>query len=209
MALETNMDIINAAFARIGEDPIEGLEDDEEGSLAPSLIYEETVEFNLGLLPSGFTFGREIRQLSRIDGAAPLTGYAYVFDVPGQTIGLPVFLTDDPTDPNVRFTRFILTNSQVHSDADPLFAMCKFRPDPHLWTATFKTATITAIAARLAFAIASDRNTKEELLREAYGSPVENYRGGMMRTALAEDGFSNPPRKAKVFNNPLENAWRS
>lgn len=209
MALLTATDVINAAFARIGEDPIEGLDVDDPGATAPALIYEETVNFNLGLLPSGFTFGREIRQLSKLTDAVPLTGYTNVFDVPQPSIGLPVFLSDDITDPDRRFTAFIITKSQIHSDADPLFAMVKFRPDPHLWTATFMTATITAIAGRLAFAIASDRNQKDDLLREAYGSPQENYRGGMMRTALSEDGFSNPPRKANVFNNPLENAWRS
>ena len=209
MALLTALDICNSACARIGEEPIESLEDDLGGGQSASLIYEDVVDFNLGLQPSGFAFAREVRQLSRLDVAAPLTGYKYVFDIPRPYTGLPVFLTDDPTCPDQVFTKFILTNEQVHASVDPLFAMVKFRPDPHRWTATFRMATITAIGGHLAYAIASDRNTKADFLQEAYGVPSDNFRGGQMRAALAEDGFANPPRRQAVFRNPLERAWRS
>ncbi|MEY9718790.1 hypothetical protein [Sinorhizobium fredii] len=209
MALLTAIDIVNAAFNRIGETPIESFDDDGESEQDASLIYEEVVGFNLGLQPSGFTFAREVRQLSKLSGATPLTGYTNVFDIPGPYSGLPIFLSDDVTDPDRRFTAFILTAGQVHSDADPLFAMVKFRPDPHRWTDTFRAATIAAIASRLAMSVASDRTTAEALRAEAYGTPSENFRGGMMRAALAEDGFANPPRRADVDNNPLTRAWRS
>ncbi len=209
MPLLTAIDIVNAAFNRIGEDPIETFEEDGGGEQDASLIYEEVVGFNLGLQPSGFTFAREVRQLSKLANQTPLTGFANVFDIPGPYSGLPVYLSDDITDPGRRFTGFILTGGRVHSDADPLFAMVKFVPDPHRWTDTFRSATITAIASRLAFAVASDRNTQAELRQEAYGTQSENFRGGMMRAALAEDAFANPPRRADVDNNPLTRAWRS
>lgn len=209
MALLTVLDIVNAACARIGEEPVQSLTEDLDGGQAASILYEEVVDFNLGLQPSGFAFAREVRQLTRLTDAVPLAGYRYVFDVPRPYTGLPVFLTDDPKDPDCRYDRYILTNGQVNADDDPLFAMVKFRPDPHRWTATFRTATITALASRLAMAIASDRNTMDSLNQEAYGSVSDNFRGGQIRTALHEDGFANPPRRIAVNRNPLERAWRS
>lgn len=209
MALMTVLDIVNTACARIGEDPVESLTEDLNGGQSASLLYEEVVDFNLGLQPSGFAFAREVRQLTRLTDAIALAGYRYVFDVPQPYTGLPVFLTDNPKDPDCRYDRYILTNGQVNADDDPLFAMVKFRPDPHRWTATFRTATITALAGRLAFAIASDRNTMDSFYQEAYGSASDNFRGGQIRTALHEDAFANPPRKMAVDRNPLTRAWRS
>ncbi|MGN8170486.1 hypothetical protein [Agrobacterium sp. 22117] len=209
MALLTPLDIVNTACARIGEEPVQSFTEDLGGGQSASLIYDETVDFNLGLQPSGFAFAREMRQLSRLTDAVPLSGFANVFETPQPYIGLPVYLTDDAKDPRRRFTEFLLTNGKVHADADPLFAMVKFRPDPHLWTGTFKTATITAIGAKLAYAIASNRNAYSDFMAEAYGTPSEQFRGGQMRAALSEDGFSNPPRQIQMQRNPLDMAWRS
>lgn len=209
MALTTYADIINAACARIGEEPVQDFDDDLGGGQSALLIYEETVDFNLGLQPSGFFFAREVRQLSKLSVATPFTGFSHVFEVPQPAIGPPVYLTDDPSDPNRRYTSFILTANQVHAADNPLYAMVKFRPDPNRWTPTFRSATITALAGHLAFAIASDRGQRSDLLTLAYGTPQENFRGGMMRAALSEDGFANPARDIKVDNNPLTIAWRS
>lgn len=208
MALTTFADIINAACARIGEEPVQDFDDDLGGGQSALLIYEETVDFNLGLQPSGFYFAREVRQLSKVATATPFTGFEHVFDVPQPSLGPPVYLTDDPSDPKRRYVDFLLTNNQVHAADNPLYAMIKFRPDPHRWSPVFRSATITAIAGHLAFAIASDRNTSQEMLTRAYGTPSENYRGGMMRVALNEDGFANPARSINVSANPLEEAWR-
>lgn len=209
MALTTFADIINAACARIGEEPVQDFDDDLGGGQSALLIYEETVDFNLGLQPSGFYFAREVRQLSKVATATPFTGFEHVFDVPQPSIGPPVYLTDDPSEPKRRYVDFVLTNNQVHAADNPLYAMIKFRPDPHRWSPVFRSATITAIAGHLAFAIASDRNQRAELLQLAYGTSSENFRGGMMRVALSEDGFANPAREIQVSANPLENAWRS
>lgn len=209
MALLTVEDIVNSACALIGEEPPQSLTDDLGGGQSASLLYEATVDFNLGVLASGFTFAREMRQLSRRTEPSAFTGYLYVFDIPGPFTGLPVFLTDDPSDPRRRYQDYLLTNNQVHASDDPLYAMVKFRPDPHRWTGTFKMMTITALAAKLAMAIASDRTTMDTLDQKAYGSSIENFRGGMMRAALSEDGFANPPRPADMSRNPLERARMS
>lgn len=209
MALLTVTDIVNTACAKIGEEPPQSLTDDLGGGQSASLLYEAVVDFNLGLQPSGFHFAREVRQLSRLTGITAYTGYNYVFDVPGPRDGPPVFLTDDPSDPGRRYDRYILTAGRVHASDDPLYAMVKFRPDPHHWTGTFRMATISALAAEMAMAIASDRNTMQIWHQVAYGNASDNFRGGQIRAALTEDGFANPPRRISVADNPLERSWRS
>lgn len=206
MALLNPLDIVNAACARIGAEPLQDLAEETIGGQAASLIYEATVDFNLGLTP--FSFSREMRQLSRVTDATPMTGWLYVFDVPGEHFGPPLWLTDDITDPDRRYDRYTLTAGQVHSDADPLYASVRFRPDPMRWSTTFRDATIAAVASKLALALASDRATYSELQAEAYGPPSADFRGGKMRAAINEDALATPPRKAAWTNNPFERARR-
>lgn len=205
MSLLTDLDIVNAACALIGEDPMQSL--DGEAGAAAFLLHEEVSAFNFGVYQ--FSFARTLRQLARVDGAVPLSGWHNVFDLPPERVGPPLYVTDDITDPDRRFSRYSLVDAAVHCDADPLFAMIKIQPAPHLWSATFRSVTITALAAKLAFSLASDRQTMETLTQIAYGSSMENFRGGQMRAAINEDAQATPPRKPNWSNNPLERAWRS
>ena len=214
MALLTALDIVNAACARIGVEPLQSLGEEVTAGQAASFIYEETVDFNLSLEP--FSWAHEIRPLSRLASTldangqvVPQTsGWLYAFDIPGSTLGPPVWLTDDPTDPDRRFTAYKLVSGRVHADAEALWAHVKFRPDPHRWPAAFRSATIAALGASLALSIASDRNSYDRLYGEAYGTPSENNRGGKMRNAIFEDAYATPARRINWRGNPLERAWR-
>lgn len=204
MSLLTPEDIMNAACLRIGETPLQSFDDETPQGQAATLVYEEVVDFNLGIYL--FSFSRKIAQLSVNDGAVPLSGWTYVFDLPPERIGPPQYVTDDITDPDRRFDRYSLVEATVHTDANPVFAMIRFRPDPQLWSAAFRSATITALAARLAMTQASDRNTADMLTREAYGTVSEAYRGGQMGAAIRDDSYATPPRPQNRDNNPLTRA---
>lgn len=204
MAIDTPLRIVNAACARIGEAPLQSFSDDVTGGQNAELIYEETVDFNLSLTP--FSWAQETRQLSKVSGATPLTGYDFLYDIPGQFLGPPIRLSDDATDPCRRLTAYLLQGRRVHSSADPLFAVVRFRPDPQYWTATFRSATICAIAAKMAIALASDKNMYNLLDAEAYGTPSEGRRGGLMGAAIFEDAFAQPPRTINASDNPLTRA---
>lgn len=209
MPLLDHLDIANAACARIGIEPLESFGDETIGGQQAQLVYDETLDFNLGLYPVGFGFSKQIRQLSRDDTVTPLTGYTYVYSVPAECLGLPVYITDDATDPDRRFDRFVYVGRKVHSDPDTLFAMIRFRPDPSLWSPTFKSAMITSLAAKYAISAASDRALADDLKVEAYGSPVEAFRGGQMGAAIREESWGTPPRQTDwVSRNPLARAYR-
>jgi hypothetical protein len=202
--LLTDLDIINAACAAYGDEPLQSLGEETSGGQAALLIYEDVVEFNLGIYL--FSFAREIRQLSIVDGASPLSGYDHVFDLPAERLGAPIYVTDDVTDPDRRFDRFVLIGSTVHANANPLFAQIRIRPQVRDWSPAFKSATIAAVASKLAMARADAGTEAERLHVEAYGTPSEGYRGGKLGAAISADSFSTPPRRTAWGNNPLERA---
>ena len=203
MALLLNQDIVNAACARIGEDPPD-MDDDVDGAGPVSLLYEDVVDFNIGVYPAGFSFSKQLFSLSVDDAiVAPASGYAYGFDLPPEALELPMYITDNPKDRQRRFNDYVLIDGKLHADKNPLWAMCRYRPDPHRWSATFRTCTITSLASRLALALTSDRTTSEALRSEAYGGADENFLGGQMRAAIRADSFSTPPRQPNWDNNPI------
>lgn len=207
MPLLTGLDIVNAACAQIGETPLQSLDEETDAGQSASLLYQDVVDFNLGLYVWGFA--KQIRQLSRDDLTVPLSGFKLVFDLPAERIENPLYLTDDPTDPDRRFYRYQLVGAKVHADEDPLFAMIRFRPDPHNWTATFRAATITSLASRFALSLGHDRATADSKHTEAYGTPSEQFRGGQIGAAIRSEAFTTPPRQQNRDDNPLTAAWRS
>lgn len=201
------LDIVNSACAQIGADPLYDLEEETIGGEAAALVYQDVVDFNLSIEPFEFKF--EIRQLSQVTGAAPLSGYTYLFDVPGPRLGPPRWLSDDLTDPERNYTNYRLIKGQIHAMDTPLYASVPFRPDPIDWDPAFRKATVTALAAHLATALASDLKTRDRMLVQAYGTPQEQNRGGEMRNAIQNNAQATPPRSAGWDNNPFTNAWRS
>jgi hypothetical protein len=206
-SLLSALDIVNSACAEIGADPLQDLDEDTIGGQAAALVYANVVDFNLGIEPFEFKF--EIRQLSQIADASPLSGYTYLFNIPGPRSGPPRWLSDDLTDPERVYNRFRLIRGQVHADDSPLYASVPFRPDPMDWEPAFRKATVTALAAHLATALASDLKTRDRLLLQAYGTPQEQNRGGEMRNAIQNNAQATPSRGIDLDDNPLINSWRS
>lgn len=203
-ALLTDLDIVNAACAVYGDDPLQSLGEETPGGRAVQLLYEDVISFNLGIYL--FSFAKQIRQLSLVDDANPLSGFANVFDLPAERLGQPIYVTDDVTDPDRRFSRYVLIGSTVHANANPLFAQIRFRPHVRDWSPTFKSATITALASKLARSRADATTEADKLHVAAYGNPSDQFMGGMMGAAIKADSFSTPPRRTAWGDNPLERA---
>lgn len=209
MPLLTDLDVANAACLRIGVGALgeDGLAADDDRSRAIASAYDDTVLFNLGVYL--FSWSKTIVQLSINDLATPLSGFTKVFDLPPERIGEPIYITDDVTSPNRRFSAFVPLGEQVQSNAAALWAQIRYRPTPNRWNPLFRSATITAVAAKLALTVREDKTLARDLESLAYGDPLENYRGGQLGAAIRADAFSTPPRKPNWADNPFERAWRS
>lgn len=201
MALTTDLDIVNAACAMFGDDAPLSFDADLGNGQSASVLYESVVEFNIGIYL--FSFSRQIFPLSVDDAASPLSGYSHVFDLPPERIEPPIYVTDDPTDPDRRYDRYVLIGDQVHAADNPLYAMCRYRPPVHRWSPTFRKATITSLASHLCLAMAHDKALSDQFRTQAYGTPSQDFRGGEMGAAIKADAFSTPPRRANWQNNYL------
>lgn len=205
MPLLAALDIVNAACANIGETPMQALDQEDDAGQSAQLLYDEVLEFNLDIYK--FSFAKELRQLSEVSGEDAFAGYARVYALPADAIGGPLYVTDRPTDPDHRFYRYQLTSGRLHADESPLHACILFAAPPARWSGAFKSVMIVSLAAKLAVSLTHDRALAEERLREAYGTPSDNFRGGKMQVAINADSFTNPPRPQMRDDNPLTRAW--
>jgi hypothetical protein len=207
MALEP-ISIVNRACARIGIDPIESFADEFAGTKAGQ-IYDALVEFSLGVY--GFSWGQKMVALSRLSAVSQL-GYDYVYQLPGDRLGPPLRISDDAAAVHPDFARYTLSADQVHADAEALYALIKFKPDPALWSSSFAEAVTLALAGDLAFMFADDATTRAQFREDAFGAPQEEYRGGAMGAAIKEDARATPPRRLPQGRDPFSmahnGAWR-
>ncbi len=206
MSLLTDLDIVNAACAMVGEAPLQDLDEEIDAGQSAQLLYDATLEFNIDL--GKFTFAKQIRQLSKNALGQPLAGWDLVYTLPAERIGNPLYVTDDPQNHLRRFYDYSLVGAELHADQDPLYAMILFRAPPYQWSGTFKSVMITSLAAQFAISLCHDRALSEDKRSQAYGTPSDNFRGGLMRAALGAEGFTTPPRPQDRDDNPLTNAWR-
>lgn len=208
MPLAAHLDVVNAACTGIGVSPLgnDGMDEDSDVGQAVASAYWTVLDFNLGVYLFGFA--QTTTQLSVNDLATPLTGYSYVFDMPAEAIGEPLWITDSITNPARRFSAFKLQERTIHASKSPLYAQIRYRPEPNRWSPAFRAATITALQASLALSHREDKGLSDQLHERAYGTPSEGYRGGQFGAAIRADAFSVPPRQANWDNNPLTNAWR-
>lgn len=205
--LLTDLDIVNAACAAIGEAPLQSLDDEIDAGQSAALLYNAVLEYNLDVYK--FSFAKQIRQLSKNALAPALAGYTTVFDMPAERIGNPLYVTDDPTDHMRRFSEYAIVGAQIHASVSPLYAMILFRAPVYNWSGAFKMLMIEALAASFAIPMCHDRALAEEKHRSAYGTPSDDFRGGRMRAAINADSFTNPPRPQDRDSNPLTAAWAS
>lgn len=200
------LDVVNDARDLVGLDAIGAFGEDEPGGIGAEAIFRNEVGFALGV--GTFSWASRVFLLSLLEEAAP-TGHARLFRLPSERIGPPLRLTDDATDPDRIFNAFVLLGEDVASDAAALWAECKYMPSPRLWSATFRQTIVVALAGRFAYSATADRNTEADKLRQAYGSPSELFRGGLMGAAIAEDARAKPPRRIDMARNPFLDSWRS
>lgn len=199
--------VANEALAIAGANPLNSLDDETQAAGSVRFAYDRVLGFMLGVHP--FTWSKSTRQLSRRTAATPFTGYLYVFDLPPDRIGPPVRITDDPSDPQRAFTRYLLEADTVQASVEPLYAQVLYTPPPRVWSAPFRETFVNALASALALSVKRNRALAGELYVQAFGTPTEGNRGGQMGVAIRADSYATPALdNPAVTHDPLTAAWR-
>ncbi|MDD7908677.1 hypothetical protein PUV47_02000 [Pseudovibrio exalbescens] len=206
MSVLTDLVVVNRACARVGLEPFQSLNEDLPGGESAQYVYDGVVEFLLGLHP--WSFARETRQLSRLHGVTPYTGYNHVFQLPPDRLGPPERVTQSARLVDDVFTDYALQGDYLHADPSELYALVSVRPEPQRWPTAFLEAATLAVAAELIMAIAANSGKRNDLRRDVYGSPSEQMRGGVIGVAIRADSIATPPKKLRYAGNPLTAHYR-
>lgn len=195
------LDLVNAARAHLGCQPIASFAETTIGGVEALALYNAKRDFLLAAYPWQFT--RQLTPLSRLDGPAPDSGYAYAYQLPSDRLGPPERLHVSARDRDSTLTDFAAIGDQIHCDAETLFATIHMRLSPLGWPAAFREAARVALAADLALSIMSDRNAHEALYRVAFGTPSEQGQGGLVRLAITQDARTAPVKRINTGRNPM------
>jgi hypothetical protein len=206
MPIYTDLDVVNAACALLAVEPLQALDAETPGGQTVQALYDPVVELCLGMTP--WSFARRIRQLAQVSGVTSTLGFSYIHALPAEMLGMPARLLADPTGMGGAIQQYDYDEERrVHSHAEILYAHYTARVVPALWHPVFRTAVIHAVAAALAEPLTGNSALAQDKKSDAFGTPSEGYRGGLMRAALAADAFATPARTLPAASNPLLNEW--
>lgn len=197
--------LINQAFIKIGEEPLQTLDDEVIGGMAASIVWEMTRDVALGVYP--WTFCQSLRPLQRL-ADAPGNGWLYAFQRPGDAIG-PVRRVYSKLDTEDFFRAWQVDADRIFANETALWADILYTPEIDAWPLLFRQGVVTLLASELADPIAGDANRRATLRREALGPDFDRSGelAGILGRAAQIDAQGRPSQRL-----PLEHAapvaWR-
>ncbi len=183
---QADTDLYNEAMDELGQDRISSFEEKTPAADGAARRYASQRDFCLSLYM--WSWRRTTVELSRLTEPSP-TPYKYQYALPAYQI-MSVRGSADSQQYSNRFTR---ENGRLHTDLERVFAEHGgVSLDPANWSPTFRTAVVKATAASAAIQMTGNRALRRDLMAEAFGETAHYPRGGLIATAIAEDGTSEP-----------------
>jgi hypothetical protein len=184
----TDIALTNQALRLLGEFSVASFEEGTDLSESCNQIVPTTIRALLVKYPWRFTM-RKV-QLARLT-EAPLTEWAYQHAMPADQIFIRAVRPGSsaaPADAWEIFENRILSNHQI------LYCDYQVEIDSAAWPAWFTELARCALAADLAVAVGAGNTLGDYFYRRAYGSPLENGAGGLMRQARHLDSQQQTPQ---------------
>ncbi|WP_398468524.1 hypothetical protein [Tardiphaga sp.] len=208
-----HLKIMNNALSRIAAGSI--MAEDEDTDLAAQTVPVYYDRLDAVLAMYGWTFAGKTYKLDRVGETVEngyvtadtkfMNGWRYGFALPGNRVGEPRRVLDNPRRPDYPFRDFLIEGGNLYADRDELWATVTVRPDPIVWRPDFRLALTCLVAADLCIPVTHDQRLAEALFQQGEGSPSEQGRGGLIGRAIAADAAS-APAKAPLHNTPLTDA---
>ncbi|WP_062203485.1 hypothetical protein [Aureimonas sp. AU12] len=195
--------IVNRALVRIGQAPSFSLDDENFANGSIDGIWPDCVARCFSL--HDWTFARRTRRLTRVAGENE-SGWPYAFDLPGDRLGPPLKILRAVFPQDAVIRDYAIEGNQLYASEPEVWARCKVDVDPAAWDAAFRSAFITALAARLAVPMQQDEGLASELEAMAFGSPAQGGTGGEFGRLIAQDRAAGPISSPLLRNDPLTEA---
>lgn len=191
--------LVNEALARLGSEPIAALDEETPTARKAAQIAPTVLGQVYGA--TSWRFARRTRALTRLD-VRPETGFRYAYALPGGRIGEPVKVLANPRYADQPLRHFAIEGGELHADMEAVWVTCVEEVDPATWPPLFRAAFVTALAGELAVPQAHDTNLADSLRVQAWGTPSEGGRGGLIGRAMARDA-AQAPGSALLASDPL------
>lgn len=183
-----DIDLTNQALRLLGEYSVASFDEGTDLSESCNRIVPTTLRALLVAHPWRFTMRKQ--QLAQV-AETPLTEWAYQHAAPPEAIFIRAVRTSPaapPADEWEIFQNRILSNSPI------LYCDFQVEIDSAAWPAWFTQLARTALAADLAVAVGAGTTLADFFQRRAFGSPMENNAGGLMRVARHLDSQQGTPQ---------------
>lgn len=189
MAEDDRTKVANEALARLAATPIMAFDDETPTAAKVARIFPTVVAAAFD--SHRWNFARRTTRLDRLN-IVPETGFAYAYALPGNRIGDPVRVLTNPRNVDNPLRTFVVEGGELHADAGAVWATCVIAVEPPEWPPLFRFAVAVALAAELAVPLTHDTGLKDRLDAEAWGTPQEGRRGGLIGRAIARDAAGTP-----------------
>lgn len=200
---QQKLQILNEALGRLGSSPLFALDEETDRARTCLLVYDTEVDALFGA--HRWNFAQRTVRLDRLD-EAPNNGWKFAFGLPGERIGLPVRVLTTSKHPDMPLREFAAEGDRIYAQADEIYVTFVMRVDPTQWLPSFRRCAVVALAAALAMPITEDRNTAEKYTVDAFGTPSEGGRGGLLGRAIDEDVRGSPGPAPAYASDPLTEA---
>ena len=208
MAARSPLLIANAALQRAGGvGRLASWEDSADLAQGVRDLWPHAIDLVLGAAPWACT-ERAVR-LAKVEAGLADAPWLWRYPLPADRIEPPRRYFLSPAQPRP-FLELEPRGDAVLADVEDLWCIVRVEPPPHEWPAYLAAVFTTAFASLIASGLISNATRAEQLYRDAFGSAIEEGRGGLMGNALLLEAQSKPARPlAGDDPGPLLTAWRS
>ena len=183
---DTDITICSDALVLLGAQPITSLTDGSDPADVCNRLYPDLKNHLLTVYPWSWSLKKV--QLSK-NATAPVNEWDNAFDLPNDMIG-SVIAVFDSSSSGIRPRRYgwEIYGTQLFTNLDTIYIDYQATVIEASMPEYFIRFLRVALAAEIAIPI-TDQATKSDYFRaQAYGSPGESGRGGLLREAMNIDG---------------------
>tara|TARA_R110000787_G_scaffold196758_2_gene308152 strand:+ start:86 stop:703 length:618 start_codon:yes stop_codon:yes gene_type:complete len=188
---DTSLSICSDALILLGASPISSFTEGSDSAQACDRLYPDLRDSILSVYQWSWSVKKV--QLNRLS-TAPIDEWKYAYQLPGDLLSgvLAVFRSAGLSEKPTRYG-WEIYGDQLYTNFEKIFIDYQGTVDESKMPNYFVRLLRSALAAELAFTI-TDQISKSNYFRaDAYGSPGESNRGGLMREAMNIDGRGKPP----------------
>lgn len=192
---DSKLTICSDAMISLGASPISSFSETGDHVTVADRLYDDVRDQLLQQYPWSWSIKKV--GLARLE-TAPTTEWKYAYQLPGDIMGVPqaVFVTDQPGARPVR--AWEIYGTQLFCDYEEVWIDYQYQPTESTFPPYFVRLLRAALAAEFAVPVAESTAKAQYFHTQAFGTPADNMRGGLLRVAMNIDG-GRPPQAFEDF----------